>query len=353
MGDEVCMRRCLDLARIGEGRVSPNPMVGSLIINSGMVIGEGFHAKAGEPHAEVMAVRSVKNPDLLKDSVLYVNLEPCSHVGRTPACSRLLIETGILEVVIAHQDPFSQVNGEGIRMLREAGIKVTMGVLEAEARELNRRFITFHQHKRPYIILKWAKTRDGFMDIDRQTPGSNQDNWISGPELRSMVHQWRSSEDAILVGTHTAINDNPRLNVRNWAGKDPLRLVIDEHGILSPSLHLFDQTQKTIVYTAVPKPSLPMLSYVRLDFSRDILPELMNDLYHRSVQSLIVEGGRELLDHFIRAGLWDEARILTGNKYFYKGLKAPGISGSVLESFTTGCDFVEIIRNQHGYVPGI
>lgn len=347
------MRRCLDLARIGEGRVSPNPMVGSVIYNSGMVIGEGYHAKAGEPHAEVMAIRSVQQPELLAKSTLFVNLEPCSHVGRTPACSRLILDTGIPEVVIAHEDPFALVNGEGIRMLQEAGVKVVTGILAREAKELNRRFITFHQKHRPYILLKWAETLDGFMDIDRQSPGNNQDNWITGPELRSMVHQWRSVEDAILIGTHTAINDNPRLNVRNWTGRNPLRLVIDEHNRLSRDLHIFDGSQPTLVYTSKPCKPMTNTGFVRLDFEQNVLLQIMEDLYHRQVHSLIVEGGRELLDHFIHAGLWDEARVLTGNKTFGKGLRAPEINGIRMDHFQSGADQVRIFRNPHEYRQGI
>ncbi len=349
MNHEVLMQRCLDLAGLGTGMVSPNPLVGSVLYYNGVVIGEGYHHKAGEPHAEVNAIQSVADPSLLSESTLYVNLEPCSHFGKTPPCSNLIIEKGIRKVVIAHQDPFSQVNGQGINRLRNAGIEVTLGVMEKEALELNRRFLAYHALKRPYIILKWARTRDGFMDIDRQQPGNNQDNWITGKELKILVHKWRSEEDAILVGTHTARNDNPKLNVRDWTGRNPLRLIIDEHRILNPDLHIFDQSQPTIIYTSVASETLDNLEYRLLDFTQPILNQILDDLYRRQIQSLIVEGGRELLDHFIQAGLWDEARILTGDKYFITGLKAPDIEGNSIRTISTGKDHLQIIRNPHGY----
>jgi len=346
---EFFMQRCLDLAMLGMGEVAPNPMVGCVIVHKGLIIGEGYHRQYGQAHAEVNAIQSVADPCLLSESTLYVNLEPCSHFGKTPPCSNLIIEKGIRKVVIAHQDPFSQVNGQGINRLRDAGIDVTVGVLEKEALELNRRFLAYHALKRPYIILKWAKTRDGFMDINRQQPGNNQNNWITGKELKILVHKWRSEEDAILVGTHTARNDNPKLNVRDWTGRNPLRLIIDEHRVLNQDLHIFDQSQPTIIYTSVASETLDNPEYRLLDFTQPILNQILDDLYRRQIQSLIVEGGRELLDHFIQAGLWDEARILTGDKYFISGLKAPDIEGNSIRTISTGKDHLQIIRNPHGY----
>lgn len=346
---EFYMKRCLDLARLGEGNVSPNPLVGCVIYYNGVVIGEGYHHKAGEAHAEVNAVNSVKDPSLLPGSIMFVSLEPCCHYGKTPPCTNLIIEKQIKKVVIAQGDPNKKVNGNGIKLLQDAGIDVIVGVLEEEAVELNKRFNAYHSLRRPYIILKWAKTLDGFIDIENNLPGNNVDNWITGKELNMLVHKWRSIEDAIIVGTNTAANDNPRLNVREWTGKNPLRIVIDKDLRLDLLLHLFDGNQQSIVYTSKTVEDKKNLSFVKLDFNQQLIPQILNDLYNRKIQSLIVEGGRKLLDSFINSGLWDEARILTGNKKFIKGLPGPVISGNRISSQTIGDDNLLIIRNSHGY----
>jgi len=325
--EEKYMRRCLDLAIQGIGRVSPNPLVGAVVVTGDVILGEGYHMQYGGPHAEVNAIRQVKNPESLKHSKLFVNLEPCSHHGKTPPCVDLIMDSGISEVYIAHADPNPLVGGQGITRLRQAGVSVRTGMLEQEALHLNRRFIQFHREKRPYIILKWAQTRDGFIDIDRSKPGSNLSNWITNDSMKQLVHHWRSEEDAVLVGTKTAYNDDPRLTVREWTGRNPLRMVIDEDLSLPRHLKLFDQTTPTLVLTAKEKLEEHNISFLQLDFGKNIVPQLLDILYQRGIQSLMVEGGKELLDSFIALGLWDEIKVLEGDKRFGKGLSAPRFQG--------------------------
>ncbi len=327
--DYTYMSRCLDLAKKGFGNVAPNPMVGCVIVHNGIIIGEGFHQKFGSAHAEVNAIDAVKDKSLLKEASVYVNLEPCSHHGKTPPCADLLIKHQVKEIIIAVKDPNPLVAGNGIERLQKADITVKYGVLEEEAKALNKRFFCYYTQKRPYIILKWAKTLDGFMDIDRSQPGSNLDNWITNDELKILVHKWRSEEEAIMVGTNTAFNDNPQLNIRHWKGKQPLRLVMDENLSLSNTLHLFDQQQLTVVFTALEKENVHNVIYQKINFCENPLHEMLDYLYEIKKTSLIVEGGRELLQSFINLGLWDEARILTGEKSFGKGLLAPEITGKV------------------------
>ncbi len=337
------MLRCLELAKNGFGNVAPNPMVGCVIVHNGIVIGEGFHQKYGEAHAEVNAINSVKNKTLLSEATVYVNLEPCSHHGKTPPCADLLINHRVKEVIIAGTDPNPLVAGKGIEKLKNVGIKVTVGILEDEAKALNKRFFCYFTKKRPYIILKWAKTLDGFMDIDRSQAGNNLKYWITNDELKILVHKWRSEEAAIMVGTNTALNDNPQLNIRYWHGNQPLRLIIDENLSLPKILHLFDQQHPTVVFTAKKEESKHNLTYHCLDFSNNLLQQMLNYLYETKITSVIVEGGNELLQSFIEQGLWDEARILTGNKYFGKGLKAPKIQGKIVLDKLINEDRIEIV----------
>jgi len=320
---EQFMRRCLQLAEFGRLHASPNPMVGSVIVHDLRIIGEGYHRRCGEAHAEVNAVNSVKDKSLLRDSVLYVNLEPCAHVGRTPACSRMIIEKQIPKVVIGCSDSFDKVSGKGIKMLQDAGVEVIVGVLEGESRFLNRRFFTFHEKKRPYIILKWAQTADGFLDFDRTPNTPVGPNWITDEHARMLVHKWRAEESAVLVGTNTAEKDNPKLNVRDWSGKQPVRLVLDRHLRLSASLAVFDKSQKTLVFTEKEAQSSENLTYVQIDFGELFFESLFKVLYDNEIQSVIVEGGADVLNSFISAGAWDEARVFTGNVRFLSGLKAP------------------------------
>jgi diaminohydroxyphosphoribosylaminopyrimidine deaminase / 5-amino-6-(5-phosphoribosylamino)uracil reductase len=298
---ESFMQRCLELASLGLGRVQPNPMVGAVIVANGIIIGEGWHRQYGDKHAEINAINSVENPVLLKNSTLYVNLEPCSHYGKTPPCADAIIRAGIPEVVIGNIDPNAKVNGEGINKLKTAGVKVIVNVLEEQCRDLNCRFFTFHKLQRPYIILKWAQTSDGFMDVERRNDGDIESYWITNAELRVIVHKWRSEEDAILVGYNTMIHDKPQLTNRLYSGKNPARFVMQKS--VAPSF--FDE-----YYSVLP----------------ENLVEAMHSLHHQNIQSLIVEGGRKTLDRFLNAGLWDEARILIGSQQWGKGLKAPQIN---------------------------
>lgn len=305
MEDEKYMRRCIQLAYNGLCNTAPNPMVGAVIVHNGQIIGEGYHVRCGQAHAEVNAIRSVKNPDLLKESTIYVSLEPCAHYGKTPPCADLIIEKQIPRIVIGCQDPFAKVAGKGIQKLRDAGREVIVGVLEEECLQLNRRFITFHTRKRPFITLKWAESADGFIDRLR-TEGTP--TILSSPLTGMLVHKLRTEHAAILIGTDTARLDNPRLNVRHWYGSTPVRITIDRHHRLSQDLNLFDGSQPTLVYV------------------KENLSEILKDLYERQLQSLLVEGGRQLLQSFINAGLWDEIIVEETSLILGEGVKAPQLS---------------------------
>lgn len=337
--DKKYMQRCIELARLGAGSVSPNPMVGCVIVCGNEIVGEGFHRKYGEAHAEVNAVNSVATPELLKESTLYVSLEPCAHHGRTPPCTGLIIEKQIPRVVIGAADPSPEVAGRGIKKLKEAGIEVVSGVLGQECRELNKRFSTFHEKKRPYIILKWAQTSDGFIDIARESSDYGEPNWITGDLALRLVHKIRAEEDAIIVGTNTALKDNPSLSVRNWAGESSLRIVIDKELKLPETLKFFDGTQKTLILNALRTEKEDLTEWFKLDFSKDILPQILSELFSRKILSLIVEGGRQLLESFIRDGLWDEAHVFSGNKFFFSGIEAPKIQG-----VQTACELLDYDR---------
>ena len=318
---ELYMRRALELAMNGSGNVSPNPLVGCVIVHEGRIIGEGWHKKYGESHAEVNAIDSVANKAILRESTLYVTLEPCSHTGKTPPCADLIVKHGIQKVVIANQDTNPLVAGRGIQRLRDAGINVITDILSDEAKEANRRFFTFMELNRPRIILKWAETADGF--IARK---NNQSRWISDIYSRRLVHKWRSHEDAVLVGSGTAWHDNPHLNVRDWSGRNPLRIVIDRYLKLGPNLNLFDRTQKTICYNLVKEESHANLLYVQLP-EENFLPSLVQDLYRRGIQSVMVEGGGQIINSFVRLNLWDEARIFVSPTTFGAGIPAPVFAG--------------------------
>jgi len=343
--DELYIFRCIELAKNGFGNVAPNPMVGCVVVNNEKIIGEGYHKKYGEPHAEVNAINSVKDKELLKDSTLFVNLEPCSHFGKTPPCSDFIILNKIPKVRIGCVDSSSKVAGKGIDKLKKAGIDVKVGILEKESRELNKRFFTFHEKKRPYIILKWAQTSDNFIDFERKDNESPHVNWITGKELKITVHKWRSEEQAIIVGTNTALKDNPQLSVREWQGKNPLRIVLDEKLILPETLNLLDNSTPTLVFTALQKAAKKNIEYISIDFKKDITTQISVKLIERKIQSLIVEGGKQLLETFIDNNLWDEARILIGNKTFIKGLKAPKIDGLPTSTEVVGKDKILIYKN--------
>ena len=300
MADVLYMQRCLQLAALGLGSTSPNPMVGAVIVRDGVVIGEGYHHRCGEAHAEINAINSVEDKELLKSSTLYVNLEPCSHFGKTPPCADAIIRYGIPKVVIGSIDYHDKVNGAGVRKLREAGVEVVENVCREECEELNKRFFTFHRKQRPYIILKWAQTRDGFMDIDRRENDTTS-YWITNCALKVLTHKWRSEEDAILVGYRTMRNDKPQLTTREYPGKNPQRFVMQRgEDIISK-----------LPYTPLPEDAT----------------EAVKKMYQIGIQSVIIEGGKNTLERFLSADLWDEARILVGNQTWVKGLPAPKMPG--------------------------
>ena len=322
---EKYLARCIQLAQNGFGTTYPNPMVGSVIVYEGKIIGEGWHKKAGEPHAEVNAVNSVKDKSLLQKATIYVSLEPCSHFGKTPPCCDLIIQNKIPNVVIGTIDPFAKVSGNGIRKLIEAGANVTVGVLEDECNALNKRFFTFHQKQRPFIILKWAESQDGFiapLERDEKKPV-----WISNSYSRQLVHKWRSEEQAILVGTQTALDDNPKLDVRDWNGNNPVRVVLDKNNRLPKESHLLDNQLKTIVFSQTNKyQNQENIIFETIDFEQNIAIQIVEILFKHQIQSVIIEGGRQTLQTFIDENLWDEARIFKGKTIFKNGTKAPTIT---------------------------
>lgn len=319
--DEKYIARCIQLAQNGLCNASPNPMVGAVIVHNDTIIGEGYHIRCGEAHAEVNAIRSVKDERLLKESTIYVSLEPCSHYGKTPPCADLIIEKGIHRVVVGCQDPFPMVAGRGIQKIREAGIEVKVGVLEEECKQLIRRFVTFNTQQRPFITLKWAESADGFIDLHR-TEGKPY--VFSSPLSSMVVHKRRAEHAAILVGRRTALLDNPSLTTRNWYGKNPIRMVIDKDLTLPEHLSLFDGSAKTLVFTQKESCSPRYnVEYIQLDFDIDILPQIMQVLYQKKLQTLMVEGGSILLQSFIDASCWDEAYIEQSTDYLHEGIKAP------------------------------
>lgn len=330
------MQRCLELAAKGLGNVAPNPMVGCVIVHNNVIIGEGYHQKYGEAHAEVNAIASVVDKKLLEESTVYVNLEPCSHHGKTPPCSDLLIKYRVKRVVVACLDTNPLVAGQGIAKLRNAGIEVFTGILESEARELNKRFFTYYEKKRPYVILKWAQTKDGF--ISKLPPFTREENWITNNESKTLVHTWRSQEQAILVGTTTALLDSPALTVRLTEGKSPTRVLIDRE-LKVPSINpIFSNVAEILVFTEKQETNANNITYYQIDFTKDIVPQILNFLYDKKIISLIIEGGAHTLQNFIDKGLWDEARVFTGNKYFQSGIKAPKINGNKISSQMVGDD---------------
>jgi diaminohydroxyphosphoribosylaminopyrimidine deaminase/5-amino-6-(5-phosphoribosylamino)uracil reductase len=328
--DQQYMRRCLELASCAAGLTYPNPLVGSVIVHNNRIIGEGYHLKAGEPHAEVNAVRSVRQNELLADSTLYVNLEPCSHYGLTPPCTDLIISSGIRKVVIGTADTSDKVSGKGIFKLREAGCKVVVGVLEEECRMINRRFFSFHEKKRPYIVLKWAQSSDNFIDMERKKAQPLEPVWITGSAEKVLVHRWRAEEQAILAGAGTLRKDNPRLNVREWTGKDPVKLILSSSGNIGSDPAVLSSGGRVIVFTHNKEAQIPGADIYLLDRNRESAEQIADFLYTAGFQSLFVEGGTEVLTHFISSGLWDEARVFTGRTQFCSGVSAPIISGELI-----------------------
>jgi len=342
---EKYMARCIELAKKGNGNVSPNPMVGCVIVCNKKIIGEGYHKKHGEAHAEVNAINSVVNPEDLKKSTIYVSLEPCAHYGKTPPCSDLIIEKQIPRVVIGSIDPFVKVAGKGIEKLKKAGIEVEVGVLAKDCDELNKRFFTFHEKKRPYIILKWAQTLDGFIDIDRSQENFGEPTWITGQEALLKVHKLRAAEDAIMVGTKTAEKDNPSLTVRHCEGQNPLRILLDKNLRLSNELHLFDNSTPTLIFNSVKNLTDGNTEFIKIDFNVDLLQQVLAKLYNKNCLSLIIEGGKQLLETFISENLWDEAHVYTGNKNFKKGISAPMLQSKPDSTEEINSDKLKIYKN--------
>ncbi|GAB4037434.1 bifunctional diaminohydroxyphosphoribosylaminopyrimidine deaminase/5-amino-6-(5-phosphoribosylamino)uracil reductase RibD [Spirosoma gilvum] len=351
------MLRALELATLGRGHVSPNPMVGCVIVHDqkgqieppfGRIIGEGWHQRYGEAHAERNAILSVRPEDahLLPESTAYVTLEPCSHYGKQPPCADLLIERTIGRVICCNDDPNPLVAGQGFAKLRSAGILVETGVMEEQGRQVNARFFTFFEKKRPYIILKWAETTDGLIGAEGGQPVK-----ISGDLAHRLVHRWRSEEDAIMVGTNTARNDNPRLNTRLWPGKNPVRIVFDRNLTLPSNFHLFDGSQPTIVYHQSIQERKSERVKERACVSHSLfhsftlsLLDTLQDLHQRGIQSVLVEGGAKLLQSFISEGLWDEMRVFRSPGMLGKGIKAPGVQGKLVSREQVGADELSIYQ---------
>lgn len=340
---EIYLKRCIELAHNGLGTTYPNPLVGCVIIHDNNIIGEGWHQKAGGPHAEVIAVNSVQDKGLLKNSTLYVSLEPCSHFGKTPPCSDLIIANSIKNVVVGTLDPFEKVSGRGIKKLIDAGCNVQLGFLEDDCHELNKRFFTYQLKKRPYIILKWAESSDGFIsppEKEKKAPF-----FISNEASQQLVHKWRSEEMAILVGTNTVLEDNPKLNTRHWHGNSPIRVVIDRLLKTPKSSHVWDKSIKTIFITEKSLPPDENLFFERVDFKESLAGQVCEVLYRHGIQSVIVEGGRATLQTFINEGLWDEARVFTSVITIKYGTEAPKIKGNIVSEKNIGTDKLTILKN--------
>lgn len=329
---ETYIKRCIEIAENGLGITRPNPMVGCVIVHNNIIIGEGYTSKYGGNHAEVNAINSVKNKKLLKESTLYVTLEPCSHFGKTPPCSDLIIKHQISNVVIGCIDDNEKVAGKGVKKLRDAGCNVIVNVLESACKAHHKRFFTFHNKKRPYIILKWAETTNGF--IAPKTKNEKKPVWITNKSSRQLVHKWRTEEQAILVGTNTVLEDNPSLNARDWIGENPIRVVIDKDEKLSKKLSVFNDEAKTIVITNN-----------KVNFSKDVAKQICDILFKKEITSVIIEGGAKTLQTFIDENLWDEARVFKGQTTFKAGKKSPVFSGKLIFEEKILTDSLKIYKN--------
>jgi len=334
MQDEFYMHRALELAERGRTLVAPNPMVGAVLVYEDRIIGEGYHRQWGQPHAEVNAIASVKEVELLPLCTMYVSLEPCSHYGKTPPCAKLIIDKQIPRVVIGMKDPHDKVAGKGIKMLEDAGVKVIVGVCEQECQELNKRFVTYFTQRRPYVILKWAESSDGFIDSNRDS-AEKKPVRLSNEVTKTLNHQIRTQEAAILVGTNTALLDNPHLTSRKWGPKNAVRVLLDRQGRVPRSYHFFDDSTRTLILTCettearLPLEKSEQTKYVRL--TSEALPQqILKRLYEEELTSVIIEGGKQLLETFIEAGLWDECRIETAPILLHEGVSSPKIEGRLV-----------------------
>lgn len=343
---EIYIRRTFELAQRGFSGASPNPLVGCCIVYNGKIIGEGWHKQYGEGHAEVNAIADVapENHHLLSQSTLYVSLEPCCYHGNTPPCTDLILKHQIPHVVMSSTDPNPRISGGGAAQLRENGVKVTTGILAKEGAWLNRRFFIYTQQKRPYVILKYAQSADGFIGK------KDEQIWISGQPAKRLTHRWRSEEDAILVGTNTARTDNPQLTTRLWTGTSPMRVVLDRQGRLPRDLHIFNDDMKTQVFTDISTnlsdSSHDNVFFTKINFTENVIPQILNSLFEQRIKSIIVEGGATLLNSFISENLWDEARIFTANHALKGGIRAPEISGELVEQTEIGDDILKVFKNQ-------
>lgn len=339
---QAYMRRAIELAQLGLGSVSPNPTVGCVIVKEGKIIGEGWHRKYGEAHAEVNAVNAVKNHRDLKGATVYVTLEPCSHHGNTPPCAELLVTSQVGEVVVAVEDPNPLVSGKGLELLKKAGISVQTGLLAEEASWMNRRFLSAMKENRPYVILKWAQTMDGFMARE-----NHDSKWISNASSRKLVHKWRTEEDAIVVGSNTVVYDNPQLTAREWPGKNPLRIILDPGDELDGNYNVLDGSTPTIVYTTSHREAKHNLEWVKVDM-HNYLPDLLADLQSRKIRSVIIEGGAKTLASFIELNLWDEARVFYAPTTFTRGIAAPVCGGDIIGKEDVDGDTLIIYKRTDG-----
>lgn len=350
---DVYMKRCFELAQRAKGNTAPNPMVGAVLVHNNRVIGEGWHHFYGADHAEVNCLKNVKQEDqhLIKEATMYVSLEPCAHQGLTPPCAVRLVNEQVKEVVIANIDPFEKVSGNGIDILQTAGIKVTSGIQDKEGKWVNRRFFCYHQQKRPYIILKWAQTASGFI-----APANNQRLQLTNQHNRQLLHKWRTEEGAFMVGTKTAIADDPQLTARYWKGKQPLRIVVDRKLRLPASLKLFDEEAATWVVNEERETLDGNIHYIKLEFDDTLLNQLLQRLYDARILSVVIEGGSTLLTGFISAGLWDEARVFYTNTNITDGLAAPILKNALFQdAWPLGSDLLKLYLNENSaypYVPG-
>ncbi len=321
--DIIFMHRCLDLALRAEGNTSPNPLVGAAVVVNGLIIGEGYHLKAGTPHAEVHAINAVADKSLLPRATLYVSLEPCSHQGRTPPCADLIIRSGIRRVVVGTVDTSLKIAGRGIEKMRQAGIEVVCGVEEEECRNINRRFFTWHEKQRPYITLKWARSSDGFIDLIRKPGDAVGPHWITGRTERILVHRWRAAEDAILAGGATIRTDNPSLDVSLWKGKNPVRVIVSRSGKIDQGAKVLDGTAGVILFTCNNELILPGANIIQLKDHQNLAEDILKILHEMGIQSVLVEGGAFIIRAFIKADMWDEARRFTGKVSFGSGVPDP------------------------------
>ncbi len=346
--DEKYMHRCLQIAKNGLGTTAPNPMVGAVIVCENKIIGEGYTSVYGGAHAEVNAINSVKYKSLLPKSTLYVTLEPCSHFGKTPPCADLILKHQIPTVVVGILDPNEQVAGRGIEKLKANGCIVVTGILAEACRKHHKRFLRFHEKKRPYLILKWAETQDGFIaPLKEKRTDNPAPVWISNERSRQLTHQWRSEEQAILIGTNTVLQDNPKLNVRHWTGTDPIRIIIDRDTRLQGNLHVLDKSIPTMLFTSEKNHQKPVdgIDIYRIDFSKEIIPQLCAVAHTQNVNSILIEGGAKTIQTFIDSGFWDEARVFVGASFFQDGMKAPTFNGDLQSTIKVGSDTLNTYYN--------